>query len=121
MTAEQTIQITELLQETGAFDKAQANRFTLQIEEVIEMKGTSLETKIDKLDEKIDARIDKLDERFDARIDKLDERFDKQEANLEKKFDKLERSISRLDNRLWAAFITITVLVLGLYATVLFK
>ena len=110
MTAEQTIQITELLQETGAFDKAQANRFTLQIEEVIEMKGTSLETKIDKLDEKIDARIDKLDERFD-----------KQEANLEKKFDKLERSISRLDNRLWAAFITITVLVLGLYATVLFK
>ena len=110
MTAEQTIQITELLQETVAFDKAQANRFTLQIEEVIEMKGTSLETKIDKLDEKIDARIDKLDERFD-----------KQEANLEKKFDKLERSISRLDNRLWAAFITITVLVLGLYATVLFK
>jgi chromosome segregation ATPase len=85
MTAEQSFRIAALLEPT--IGKAKAEQFTKDIEEVVEMKGTTLETKIDKLDTKI---------------------------------DRLETKIERLDNRMWAMLITLAVMILGLYGTIIF-
>jgi hypothetical protein len=79
MTSQQSFNIAEILE--PVVGKEQAKFFTGQIEEVVDMKGTKLETKIDELG----GRIDKLD----GRIDKF--------------------------------FITLVVLILGLYATIIFK
>ena len=43
------------------------------------------------------------------------------EETTEKTSDKLEKKIDKLDTKVWAMFITLALMILGLYATILLK
>lgn len=40
--------------------------------------------------------------------------------DLGKSFDRLDAKLDKLDSKLWAAFITLAVMILGLYGTIIF-
>jgi hypothetical protein len=53
-------------------------------------------------------------------FENLTKQIDKQFEGVNKRLDRIDSHLEKLDGRLWTAFFTITIMILGIYGTLIF-